>query len=53
MMKMFDKVTDQIVAVIRELFKSSLDEGKTPGVSIHFFLLHPRDEAHIPPSSLS
>ncbi|KAH7013810.1 hypothetical protein EDB80DRAFT_863730 [Ilyonectria destructans] len=34
MMKMFDKVTDQIVAVIRELFKSSLDEGKTPGFII-------------------
>ncbi|KAH6980803.1 hypothetical protein BKA56DRAFT_685767 [Ilyonectria sp. MPI-CAGE-AT-0026] len=34
MMKMFDKVTDQIVAVIRELFTSSPDEGKTPGFII-------------------
>lgn len=35
MIGIFDKVIDQIVAVIRNLFISSLDE-KTPEVSIHF-----------------
>lgn len=35
MIRIFDKVIDQIVAVIQNLFMSSLDE-KTPEVSIHF-----------------
>lgn len=38
MIRLFDKVIDQIVAVIQNLFMSSLNE-KTPGVSIHFFSL--------------